>query len=157
MLANLLAVSVRSGFVCTFQYIRRVYSLVSGFSVYLTAHLEVLFWGDLACPSVPRDDRGSKISGGTASLHPGGSAPCLLCFIMDKVSTGCLIVSKFSNFLGVSLKFSEGMLRNCELCPKKYALLPLFHLSCDGEGVNGLLHFSLTRFFVWPYFLMFCE
>ena len=43
----------------------------------MTAHMAALLW-DLACPSVPCDDRDSENFGGTASLCPGESSPCLL-------------------------------------------------------------------------------
>ena len=43
----------------------------------LISRMAALTW-DLPCPSFPCDDRGSKIIGGTASLHPGKSDPWLL-------------------------------------------------------------------------------
>ena len=46
----------------------------------LTARLEAFFFGDLACPSVPFDDRGPEIFGGTDSLRPEKFPFCLLSF-----------------------------------------------------------------------------
>ena len=48
-----------------------VSTLVNRLSDHLTARLTAFFLGSLAYPSVPCDDRGSEIFGGTASLCLG--------------------------------------------------------------------------------------
>ena len=53
-------------------------SLLLPLSDHLTACLVELFLGALACFSVPCDNRGSKMFGGTALLHLGELTPCLL-------------------------------------------------------------------------------
>ena len=74
MSENLLTVSARDGFICHFQSPHGVSALVAILSDHLNARLTEFFWGDLACTSVPCDDRGSEIFGGTALLRPGESA-----------------------------------------------------------------------------------
>ena len=54
----------------------------------LTARLAAFLLGALACPSVPYDDTGSKIIGGTDLLHLEESSPCPLNLMMSKVLTG---------------------------------------------------------------------
>ena len=51
---------------------------------HLTTSLAALLW-DLTDPSVPCDDRGSGISGGTSSLRPRKFTPCLLFYLSHDV------------------------------------------------------------------------
>ena len=77
--------------------------------------------------------------------------------MMEKVSTGCLIVPKVLKFLGGSLKFLEGLLHDCERRPGKSVPLLLFYLYHNREGINVLFTFSPMGFSVYPSFLMFCD
>ena len=157
MSENLLTVSARSGFTCHFQYNQGESPLFVKLSFHMTARLEVFFMGDLACTSVTFDDRDSKISGVTALILPGESAPYLICLMMDKASTGCLIVPKVPNFIGGSPKLSDVLLHDCKRSPGKSAPFLLSYLSHYGEGVNGLLPFYTTNFLVYTSYIMFCE
>ena len=70
MLAHMLTLLAQYAFVCTFQSTWGVSDLEDVLYDHLTTHLAVLFLGDLACPSVPCDDRGSDCFGRNASLCP---------------------------------------------------------------------------------------
>ena len=80
VLEHLSTVSARADFVSG------VYAIVAKFSAHLNARLAAFFFGYLACPLVPCDDRGSEVFGGTDLLCIGEFEPSLYppCLMTEK-------------------------------------------------------------------------
>ena len=103
-------------------------ALVTGSSSVLPLVWRRLFLRDISCPSVPYDERRSKILGGNSVLYLGGSSPWLLfpSSYCGEGLNGLSIVPKVPKFLGGSLKFSKVLLRDCEQRTDKSEPILLF-------------------------------
>ena len=55
------------------------------------------------------------------------------------MGSSCTVVN---SFLGVPLRFLEGLVRNYEKGPRKSATYLLFYSSCDRESFNRMIPFS---------------
>ena len=119
---------------------------------HLTARLAVLFLEALDCPSVPCDDRGSELVGGTNSLFPGESTPVLLCLMMVKLLMGYLIIRHVLNFIWGSPNLSKVLLRNCERRTRKYASF-LLNLEKNCQWYIYLLSNMIVSLDVFPHVL----
>ena len=75
----------------------------------------------------------------------------------EKFSEILFTVPKFSGFIGVSLKFSEGLLRDYEQRPMNYAPFLLCSYYHDIEVVDRMFPLSLTGFLVNLSLFMFGE